>query len=261
MTAAQTVVFGFSFIFLMTALGASLVFFFKKAVSPRVNAVLIGVAAGIMTAASVWSLLLPALTQAEDGIYGDLGFLPAAVGFMLGGLMLVALDKIVERSRRSEECPKPALTCSSRMLLAITVHNIPEGLAVGCAFGAAVAIGEAGAYASALGLAIGIGIQNFPEGASVALPLRSAGRSRIRSFAYGALSGIVEPIFAVVGFFLAVYVSALQPWLLAFAAGAMIFVVVNDLIPDAGLRAFPALGTWGIMFGFVMMMILDVALG
>ena len=256
-------VLGIAFIFAMTTLGAALVFFFRKEISPTVNTVFLGLASGIMIAASIWSLLLPSIAQAEEAGFGALGFLPASVGFVLGGLFLVLIDRVVPHLHKNgrEEGPHTSLNKSTKMLLAITIHNVPEGLAVGFAFGAAAAIGEPVAYASALGLAIGIGIQNFPEGAAVSLPMRATTGKRGVSFVYGMLSGAVEPVFAVVGFFLAAYVSVLQPWLLAFAAGAMIFVVAEDLIPDAKLGSHPHLGTWAVMLGFVLMMVLDVALG
>lgn len=262
MSEALMTVLGIAFIFVMTTAGAALVFFFRKAISPTVNTIFLGFASGIMIAASIWSLLLPAIAQAQEAGWETLSFVPAAVGFVLGALFLVLLDRIVPQLRcGGGDDPRAASCRSAKMFVAITVHNIPEGLAVGFAFGAAAAIGGPAAYASAMGLAIGIGIQNFPEGAAVSLPLRASTGKRGRSFLYGTLSGAVEPIFAVIGFFLAAYVEALQPWLLAFAAGAMIFVVAEDLIPDAQLSAHPHLAAWGVVAGFVLMMILDVALG
>ena len=181
--------------------------------------------------------------------------MPAAVGFIVGGLFLVLLDKIVphlHKGTNEEEGPRVALKKPVKLFLAV---------AVGFAFGAAAALGENAAYISALGLAIGIAVQNFPEGAAVALPMRAATGSRNKAFFYGLGSGAVEPLFAVAGYFLASYITVLQPWLLSFAAGAMIFVVAEDLIPDARLSEYPHLGTWGLMIGFALMMILDVALG
>lgn len=190
--------------------------------------------------------------------------MPAATGFVAGGLFLVLLDKIVPHfhsGTNEDEGPQTSLNKPVKMFLAVTIHNIPEGLAVGFAFGAAGALGTDAAYVSALGLALGIAIQNFPEGAAVSLPLKQATGSRGKAFAFGVGSGTVEPVSAVLGYFLAAYLTAAQPWLLAFAAGAMIFVVAEDLIPDAKLDAHPHLGTWGVMIGFVLMMVLDVALG
>lgn len=255
------IIIGFSFIFAMTTLGASLVYFFKKDISPKVNTLFLGFASGIMIAASVWSLLIPAIQGSES--YGKLSFLPAAIGFVLGGLFLVIVDKFIPHMHKGtgeNDGPKSLFKKSTKMFLAVTIHNIPEGLAVGFAFGAAAVLGEAAAYVSALGLAIGIGIQNLPEGAAVALPMKMVTGSRNKAFLYGMGSGIVEPIFAVIGYFLAAYLTFLQPWFLAFAAGAMIFVVAEDLIPDAKLTENPHLGTWGVMVGFVVMMVLDVAL-
>lgn len=260
MSTTAMVLLGICFIFIMTTLGAVLVFFFKKDISHKTNTLFLGFAAGIMIAASVWSLLIPSI---ENSNMGKLSWLPAAVGFIIGGFFLILIDKIVPHMHQSgtEEGPHTSLKKSTKLFLAVTIHNIPEGLAVGFAFGAAATLGENAAYFAALGLAIGIGIQNFPEGAAIALPMKKATGSSKKAFMYGFLSGVVEPIFAVLGYFLAAYISVLQPWLLAFAAGAMIFVVAEDLIPDAKLIEHPHLGTWGVMVGFVIMMILDVALG
>lgn len=252
---------GMTFIFAMTAAGSSFVFFLKDEISKKLNTVLLGFAAGIMLSAAVFGLLLPAIEDMSS--WGVWSFAPAAIGFILGGLFLMLLDKIVPHMHKTglEEGPKTQLNKSMKMFLAITLHNIPEGLAVGFAFGAAAAIGETAAYISALGLAIGIGIQNLPEGAAVALPMRSVTRSKGEAFLFGVGSGAVEPLCAIIGYCLAAYLTFLQPWLLAFAAGAMIFVVVEDLIPDAKLDESSHLGTWSVMAGFVIMMILDVALG
>ncbi len=253
---------GFSVIFLATTLGAALVFFFKKDISEKTNTLFLGFAAGIMIAASVWSLLIPSIEGSES--YGKWNFVPAMIGFLCGGVFLVLLDKVVPHMHKGtgqEEGPRSAFQKSTKLFLAITIHNIPEGLAVGFAFGGAAVLGTQAAYLTALGLAIGIAIQNFPEGAAVALPLKKATGSSLKSFLFGMGSGAVEPVAAVIGFFLASALTAAQPWLLAFAAGAMIFVVAEDLIPDAKLTEHPHLGTWGVMVGFAVMMVLDVALG
>ena len=238
---------GTSFTFLMTALGAATVFFFARAVCERAQGALLGFAAGVMTAASVWSLILPAIEQtAAEGRLPP--FLPAAAGIVLGALLLALLDEFT-RQRGGER-----VTHSDFLLLsAITLHNIPEGMAVGLAF-ALAADGEG--LAAAFALAFGIGVQNFPEGAAVALPLVQAGRTRKRAFLAGALSGAVEPLFglAVVP---AAGVRALMPWLLSFAAGAMLCVTAGELLPRAGGRG----GTCGFLVGFLLMMALDVALG
>ncbi len=254
-------IIGFLIIFLSTALGAAFVFVLKKEVSPKVNTVLLGFAAGVMIAASIWSLLIPAIEQSAS--YKNLQILPAVIGFLLGGAFLVLLDKVVPHIHLGtslEEGPKSQINKSIKMFLAVTIHNIPEGLAVGFAFGAAAANGERAAFLSALGVAVGLAIQNLPEGSAVALPLKPALGSK-KAFLFGALSGAVEPIAAVVGYFLAATLTVLQPWLLSFTAGAMIFVVVEDLIPDAKLDENSHLGTWAIMVGFVVMMVLDVVLG
>lgn len=255
-------ILGFLIIFASTTLGSALVWFFKKDISEKANTLILGFASGVMIAASVWSLIIPSIEGASD--WGTWSFVPALIGFLAGGLFLVLLDKVVphfHKGTSEEEGPKVALDKPAKMFLAVTIHNVPEGLAVGFAFGAAATIGESGAYISALGLAIGMAIQNFPEGAAVALPMKAATGSRMKAFLYGTASGAVEPIAATVGYFLAAALTAAQPWFLAFAAGAMIFVVAEDLIPDAHLDSHPHLGTWGVMIGFAVMMVLDVALG
>ena len=239
---------GTSFTFLMTALGAATVFFFARAVCERAQGALLGFATGVMTAASVWSLILPAIEQtAAEGRLPP--FLPAAAGIVLGALLLALLDEFT-RQRGGER-----VTHSDFLLLsAITLHNIPEGMAVGLAF-ALAADGEG--LAGAAALALGIGVQNFPEGAAVALPLYQSGQSKLRAFVTGVLSGAVEPLFGVLVVLAAARVHALMPWLLSFAAGAMLYVVAEELLPRAGSRR----GTCGFLVGFLFMMVLDVALG
>ena len=239
---------GTSFTFLMTALGAATVFFFARAVCERAQGALLGFAAGVMTAASVWSLILPAIEQtAAEGRLPP--FLPAAAGIVLGALLLALLDEFT-RQRGGER-----VTHSDFLLLsAITLHNIPEGMAVGLAF-ALAADGEG--LAGAAALALGIGVQNFPEGAAVALPLYQSGQSKLRAFVTGVLSGAVEPLFGVLVVLAAARVHALMPWLLSVAAGAMLYVVAEELLPRAGSRR----GTCGFLVGFLFMMVLDVALG
>ena len=239
---------GTSFTFLMTALGAATVFFFARAGCERAQGALLGFAAGVMTAASVWSLILPAIEQtAAEGRLPP--FLPAAAGIVLGALLLALLDEFT-RQRGGER-----VTHSDFLLLsAITLHNIPEGMAVGLAF-ALAADGEG--LAGAAALALGIGVQNFPEGAAVALPLYQSGQSKLRAFVTGVLSGAVEPLFGVLVVLAAARVHALMPWLLSFAAGAMLYVVAEELLPRAGSRR----GTCGYLVGFLFMMVLDVALG
>lgn len=261
MSDTAIIVTGFCIIFVATAAGAALVFFFKGELSPKLNTLFLGFAAGVMVAAAVWSLLIPSIEASSD--WGSWSFVPAVVGFMAGGLLLVIADKIVPHMHcgtGEEEGLHCSLKKPAKLFLAVTIHNVPEGLAVGLAFGAAATLGESGALLSALGLAIGMAIQNFPEGAAVALPMKGLTGSRLKAFLYGAGSGAVEPVAAVAGYFLAAYLTAAQPWLLSFAAGAMIFVVAEDLIPDAKLSEHPHLGTWGVMLGFAVMMALDVAL-
>lgn len=254
-----------------TVIGAAFVFIFKKRIPSQLNTIFLGFSAGVMIAASVWSLLIPAIEQAETlSPFENVAWLPALIGFLCGGLFLFAIDKIVPHlhgATNEEEGPHTRkLSRGWKLFLAMTIHNIPEGLAVGFAFGAALALQEQHATTSmtligAMALAIGMFIQNLPEGAAVSMPLFSETGSRRRAFNLGAFSGLVEPVFAVVGFFLAFEIVVLLPWLLAFAAGAMIYVVAEELIPGANSEENPHLGTFGVMAGFAIMMVLDVALG
>lgn len=262
MSNAAMLALGFCIVFVMNALGAALVFLFRGNISEKINTLFLGFASGVMTAASVFSLLLPAIEQAQG--WGRWNFLPAVVGFLAGGAFLVLLDKLIPHlhyGTNEEEGPRVALARPARLFFAVTIHNIPEGLAVGLAFGAAATEGTQAAFLAALMLAVGIGIQNFPEGAAIALPMKAATGSRWKAFGLGTLSGAVEPLFALVGYVLAAYLAAAQPWLLSFAAGAMVFVVAEDLIPDAKLEGHPHLSAWGVMAGFAVMMALDVAFG
>ena len=243
---------GTGFTFLMTALGAAMVFFFAGEPRPHFQKTLLGFAAGVMTAASVWSLLLPAIDRAAEGALPD--WLPAAGGMLLGVVFLSALDALLPHLRRDRTWQDASWRQTTLLMTAITLHNVPEGMAVGLAF-ALVSGGEG--FAGAAALAMGIGIQNFPEGAAVALPLRQGGWSRPRAFVGGMLSGAVEPVFGVLAALAAAGVDPLMPWLLSFAAGAMLYVVVEELIPQAHSRA----GTCGFVMGFLVMMVLDVALG
>ena len=241
---------GTGFTFLMTTLGAATVFFFSGEPRPKFQKAMLGFAAGVMTAASVWSLLLPAIDQALAE--GKLpGWLPAAAGMLLGVVFLAALDSLLPRLRRT---PREDWRQNTLLMTAITLHNVPEGMAVGLAF----ALGAEGeGLAGAAALAMGIGIQNFPEGAAISLPLRQEGFSRSRAFWGGTLSGSVEPVFGVLVVLAAGAVHPLMPWLLSFAAGAMLYVVVEELVPQAHSRS----GTCGFVGGFLVMMVLDVALG
>lgn len=244
---------GTGFLFLMTSLGAAGVFILPAGRAERPQRALYGFAAGVMTAASVWSLLLPAIERAAA--QGLPPWLPGAVGVLLGAAFLLLLDAAVPQLPAEAEGPDALLRRQNALLVAaITIHNIPEGMAVGLAFALAAA-GEGMAAASAL--ALGIGIQNFPEGAAAALPQLAAGRSRGRAFLCGVLSGAVEPAAGILAALAVSAVRPLMPWLLSFAAGAMLAVVVEELVPWAHSRA----GTCGFLAGFLVMMVLDVALG
>lgn len=251
------------FTWFVTALGSSMVFFFKSINQKVLNAML-GFAAGVMIAASFWSLLNPAITMAEER--GDVPWIPAVVGFLSGGAFLYLIDKILPHlhlglSIDKAEGIKTSWQRSVLLVLAITLHNIPEGLAVGVAFGALANMPDPGILAGAVALALGIGLQNFPEGAAVSIPLRREGFSRLKAFNYGQISGIVEPIAGVLGALLVLYVEPMLPYALSFAAGAMIFVVVEELIPESQKGHETDMSTIGAMLGFATMMLLDVALG
>jgi ZIP family zinc transporter len=251
------------FTWLVTALGAGAVVFFS-AINRKMLDGMLGFAAGVMIAASFWSLLAPAI-EMMDGSSLPVWF-PAAVGFLLGGFFLWGLNKTLPHLHiglpvEAAEGPATHWHRSTLLVLAITLHNIPEGLAVGVAFGAVAADLPSATLAGAVALALGIAIQNFPEGTAVSVPLRGDGMSRLRSFWYGQLSGAVEPVAAVIGAAAVVSIRALLPYALGFAAGAMIFVVVEQLVPESQLRKNTDVATAGAMFGFVLMMVLDVALG
>nr|WP_122012646.1 ZIP family metal transporter [Maliibacterium massiliense] len=253
---------GTGFTFLMTAAGAAVVFFFRGEIKPSIQRVFLGFAAGVMIAASVWSLLIPAIEMAEEQQL--IGWIPAALGFVIGGVFMLVLDRVMPHlhpGSRNPEGTQSNLKRTSMLVLAVTLHNIPEGMAVGLSFALSVQAGANVTLAAAMALALGIGLQNFPEGAAISLPLKKEGLSRTRSFVYGALSGIVEPIFGVLTVFIAGAASVAMPYLLSFAAGAMIYVVVEELIPEAHLGEHSHAGTLGVMLGFLVMMILDVALG
>ena len=248
--------------FLGTAAGAACVFFMKGQIRPLVQKMLLGFASGVMVAASVWSLLMPSMDMAAD--MGKFAFVPAAVGFLLGIAFLLAMDHLVPHLHMDCEEPeglKSSWKKTTMLVLAVTLHNIPEGMAVGVVF-AGMLQGEGlitltGAFA----LSLGIAIQNFPEGAIISLPLKSEGFGSGKAFLYGAASGIVEPIGAALPVLLAAYITPVLPYLLSFAAGAMIYVVVEELIPESAEGEHSNIGTIGFAAGFVLMMILDVALG
>ena len=254
---------GTGFTFLMTAAGSAVVFFFRRPASAAVQRVFLGFAAGVMIAASVWSLLIPAIEEAEAD--GWIGWIPAAGGFLLGVGFLMLLDLLLPHLHPGSQLAEGRASSwkrSTLLVLAVTLHNIPEGMAVGLTFAlAAQHAGEGAGYSAAVALALGIGLQNFPEGAAVSLPLKQEGAGAVRAFLYGGASGIVEPVFGVLVVLAAGALEPVMPWLLSFAAGAMLYVVVEELIPEAHLGEHSHSGTLGVMAGFVVMMILDVALG
>lgn len=253
-----------TFTWLVTAAGASLVFFFKTLHRGILDGML-GFTGGVMVAASFWSLLNPAIEMSEK-LYPTMSWMPAAVGFFAGAMFLFVLDKKLPHLHinfgdNETEGVKTQLHKTTLLVLAITLHNIPEGLAIGVLFGAASLGIDGATYTSAIALTIGIGIQNFPEGFAVAMPLRRAGASRWKSFHYGQLSAIVEPVAGVVGAMAVIYMQPLLPFALAFAAGAMIFVVVEEVIPETQRDKYTDVAVLGFIGGFLVMMILDVALG
>ena len=248
--------------FVGTALGSAMVFFMKRGMNKGVEKLLLGFASGVMIAASVWSLLIPAIDMA--GEQGRIAWLPAAGGFLGGMAFLLVLDSLIPHLHLESDKPEgveTSLKKTTMLVLAVTLHNIPEGMSVGVTFAGAL-IGDAGiTMAGAFALAVGIAIQNFPEGAIISMPLRSEGITRGRAFAYGALSGIVEPIGAFITILLAKQIVPALPVLLAFAAGAMIYVVVDELIPESQSGEHSNIGTIGAAVGFVVMMVLDVVFG
>lgn len=258
----QNLIIGLIIPFLGTAAGAACVFFLKDKIPGLLQKTLTGFAAGVMVAASVWSLLIPSMEM--TGRDGFMSVLPNIIGFTLGIGFLLFLDVVVPHVHiegGQSEGPKSGLSKTTKLAFAVTLHNIPEGMAIGVAFAAAL---EQNAYlsmAGALALSVGIALQNFPEGAIVSMPLRALGNSRRKSFYIGAVSGIVEPIAAVITIILASYIIPVLPYLLAFAAGAMMYVVVEELIPDTQEGAHSNFGTIGFAIGFVLMMVLDVVLG
>ena len=253
---------GTGFTCLMTVLGASMVFFFRKRVTEGAQRIFLGFAAGVMVAASVWSLLIPAIEQSEG--MGKLSFLPAFIGFWVGVLFLLLLDRLIPHlhvGSEQAEGPKSKLGRTTMMVLAVTLHNIPEGMAVGVVYAGFLSGNTKITAASALALSLGIAIQNFPEGAIISMPLRAEGERKGRAFLGGVLSGVVEPIGAVLTLLAAQLVIPALPYLLSFAAGAMLYVVVEELIPEMSQGRHSNLGTVFFAVGFSVMMVLDVALG
>ena len=248
--------------FLGTTLGAASVFFLKNELKPLVQKALLGFASGVMVAASVGSLLIPSMEASES--MGKLAFLPAATGFALGIVFLLGMDRLVPHLHLNTEKPEgleSKLKKTTMLVLAVTLHNIPEGMAVGVVFAGFISGESTISFTGAVALAVGIAIQNFPEGAIISLPLKSEGGSRRKAFCYGMLSGIVEPVGAVLTILLTGLVVPFLPYLLSFAAGAMIYVVVEELLPEASEGEHSNVATIGFALGFLVMMVLDVALG
>lgn len=245
-----------------TILGSGMVFFFKNKISEKIQRVFLGFAAGIMIAASVWSLLIPAIEMTDKSTAQTL--LSVGGGFIFGCAFLMILDKIIPHMHIDSNTPEgiPShLKKSTMIFIAVTLHNIPEGMAVGLSFSNAASPESGGTLAAATALAIGMGLQNFPEGAAISLPLRANGASKIKAFTYGALSGIVEPVFGILTVLIASNISFAMPAILSFAAGAMIYVVIEELLPEAHLGEHSHSGTISVISGFVLMMLLDILLG
>ncbi len=259
MNTTTIIIIGIFLPFAATSLGSALVFALRGEISEKLNCLMLGISSGVMISACIFGLILPCIEQSAS--YGKLSFLPAVVGIICGGILLELLDIILPHIHKSSRINhRGGLDKSTRLLLSVTLHNIPEGLAVGVALGSCLATGgDAGAIVSAFGLSIGIAIQNVPEGAAVSLPIKTSSGSVSRGFWLGLVSGVVEPIFAVVGLVAAAYLSGIMPWALAFSSGAMLFVTVGDLIPDSKCSS-GNLGTWGFIVGFIVMMLLDLCL-
>ncbi|MBQ3415413.1 MAG: ZIP family metal transporter [Clostridia bacterium] len=256
------IVWGLLIPLLGTTIGSSMVFFMKNKMNNKVEKLLLGFASGVMIAASIWSLIIPSIDMAKE--QNVISWIPATVGFLLGILFLLILDSVIPHLHLNSNKPegvKAKLQKTTMMVLAVTLHNIPEGMAVGVVFAGAMSGNSGITMAGAIALAIGIAIQNFPEGAIISMPLKSEGTSKSKAFLYGILSGIVEPIGAIITIALTSLVVPILPYLLSFAAGAMIYVVVEELIPSAQTGEHSNISTIGLAIGFVIMMILDVALG
>ncbi len=253
---------GLSIPFLGTTLGSAMVFFMKDTINKKIEKMLLGFASGVMIAAAIWSLIVPSIDIAQE--QGKIAWFPAAIGFLLGIAFLLILDSIIPHLHLKTDKPegiKAKFKKTTMLVFAVTLHNIPEGMAVGVTFAGAL-IGNTGlTIAGAFALAVGIAIQNFPEGAIISMPLKNENISKIRAFTYGTLSGIVEPIGAIITILITRLVIPILPYLLSFAAGAMIYVVVEELIPESQAGEHSNIGTIGVAIGFTIMMILDVALG
>ncbi|MCI9049015.1 MAG: ZIP family metal transporter [Coprobacillus sp.] len=247
--------------FIGTMLGSACVFFMTKKMNTLIQKLLLGFASGVMVAASVWSLLIPSLDLSAS--LGKFAFIPAVIGFLLGMMFLLLLDHFIPHMHLDQkiEGKKSSLKKSTMLVLAVTLHNIPEGMAVGVVFAGMMIGNQEITFMSAIALALGIAIQNFPEGAIISMPLRSEGISKKKAFTYGTLSGIVEPIASLITILLSQFIIPVLPYLLSFAAGAMVYVVIEELIPEASIGKHSNIATIGFAIGFVIMMILDVSLG
>lgn len=258
----DNVIIGILLPFIGTTLGSACVFLMRKNINKKIEKLLLGFASGVMIAASIWSLLIPSIDMAKES--NIIPYIPASVGFILGMLFLLLLDKLVPHIHLESTEPegiKSSLKKTTMLVLAVTLHNIPEGMAVGVVFAGMLAQNTGITLAGAFALSLGIAIQNFPEGAIISMPLKSEGMSKIKSFWYGTLSGIVEPIAAILTICLSQIVVPILPYLLSFAAGAMIYVVIEELVPEIKSEGSSSVGIFGVAIGFVLMMILDVALG
>ena len=253
----MNIILGILIPFLGTSIGASMVFFMKNTLNIKIEKLLLGFASGVMIAASIWSLLIPAIDMAEE--QGRISWIPAVIGFIIGILFLLVIDMIMPKLENVSQ--KENKKNISMLVLAVTLHNIPEGMAVGVVFAGLLAGNMGITLAGAMTLAIGIAVQNFPEGAIISMPLKSKGMPKKKAFIIGVLSGIVEPVSALITLLLTSIIVPILPYLLAFAAGAMIYVVVEELIPESQRGELSSLGTIGVTFGFLLMMVLDVTLG
>ncbi len=258
----MNIVIGILIPFIGTSLGAACVYAMKKEISKKVNKILLGFASGVMIAASIWSLIIPSINMSSG--MGKLAFFPAAIGIFLGVMFLFSLDKIIPHmhvdSNKAEGIKKYNISKTTKLIFSVVLHNIPEGMAVGITYAAVINDGSAVNFAAAIALSLGIAIQNFPEGAIISMPLKSEGLGKNKSFIYGVLSGIVEPIAAAITILFSSFITPLMPYLLSFAAGAMIFVVVEELIPEAAVDNASDISAIAFSLGFIIMMILDVAL-
>ena len=257
MNSTALTIFGICFIFLMTCLGASIIFFFKKDLSSKSHALLVSFSNGIMLASSIWSLLIPSISTSQDA-YGSLAVLPVVVGFLLGAFFMFFIGVSSKSSFSNQNLHKRNLSARKKKFLAIFLHNIPEGLSVGLAFGTALATGNESLVMIAVSLAIGIGLQNIPEGMAVALPMYEETRSRPKAFLYGFVSGAIEPLSAGLGLLLSSFFASLLPWFLAFAGGTMIYSLIEDFSSSSSDKDSGSKIVWAFVVGFLLMMILDV---